>query len=358
MAKPRRRESACYKFGDLTGALADPGRAMPDPMQAYSDAARPQVAECPSPLSDDGGHAFVDRGHATDQTHERCERPRRRVCRWCPFGYLARCRATQARRCAPCAETHRRNVRLVARSGLVAPGRGEGVMLTLTAPGKGQHWDSRHDRWCPCTPPEGTDPGIFNAALPRRWNRFVQELKRMIGGNLAYFRAIETQRRGALHEHVLLTSTDPGRRLFIEIEKVRALAIRFGYGHAVRLDRVRAASGAAGYVAKYVSKSCDERPEVPWVIEATGEILRARYRPWSASRGWGLRMRDVRDAQRAWAQARSASLDTNTQIYTSAGAVVSHHFGGDTNEDTEGGEKHGTTQEGTAEVAGGSTGTE
>jgi hypothetical protein len=95
-------------------------------------------------------------------------------------------------------------------------------------------------------------------------------------------------------------------------------AIAHGYGHSIRLERVSAAGGAAGYVSKYVSKACDERAEVPWVNEATGEIMRARYRPWSASRDWGTRMATVRDVQKRWsAEQNGGSLDNKTNNYTS-----------------------------------------
>jgi hypothetical protein len=195
-------------------------------------------------------------------------------------------------------------------------GRGEQAFLTLTAPGSRQHHDTVHGGVCACTPAGGVEPGIFNAGLPRRWNRFCQALRRLHGYRFAYFRAIETQSRGALHEHVLLVCPDPARRLVLDVARLRRLAISHGYGHALRVERVRTAAGTASYVAKYVSKSADERVEVPWVDAATGETSRASYRTWSASRDWGLRMGEVVEAQRVWAREREASLDNNTQTYT------------------------------------------
>jgi hypothetical protein len=70
---------------------------------------------------------------------------------------------------------------------------------------------------------------------------------------------------------------------------------------------------AAGYVAKYVSKATDQRGEVPWdtVDSHTGEVVavpEARYRTWSASRGWGMTMKALREALRLAAQRRAAHL--------------------------------------------------
>jgi hypothetical protein len=199
-------------------------------------------------------------------------------------------------------------------------GRGEQAFLTFTAPGNRAHQDTVHGGICPCTPEGGLHPGIFNAALPKRWNRFAQALRRLHGQRFEYFRAIETQARGALHEHILIVAPDPAHKLVMSVEAVRRLAISHGYGHALRVERVSSIAGAGSYVAKYVSKSADERPDVPWLDGSTGELMRARYRTWSSSRRWGLRMREVLDAQQAWVRARQAgSLDNNTQSYTRAG---------------------------------------
>lgn len=240
-------------------------------------------------------------------------------------------------------------------SGLILPARGEPVFLTLTGPGDREHVDPRTGDPCACTRDGGVPSAEFNAGLPTRWNRFAQDLKRLLGMNVAYFRAVETQRRGCLHEHVLIVPVDPSRRMALRVGAVRALAIKHGYGHSVRLDRVHGASGAASYVAKYVSKSCDERPDVPWVDLKTGELIRARYRPWSASRNWGARMLDVRAAQRAWARARSARLDNRGESYTGAPQVhLSLSHAAETLVDPGGGESDGTSSQG-AKTAAGST---
>jgi hypothetical protein len=130
-------------------------------------------------------------------------------------------------------------------------------------------------------------------------------------GDLEFLRATECQKRGALHYHVIMWSSEP-----LDLNVLRQLAIRCGFGHEVDLSPVQPGSRKhARYVAKYVTKACDLRDEIPWVIddvdEETGEIRRlrtvGRYRTWSASRGWGLTMREVRLIARVAAQ-RAADL--------------------------------------------------
>jgi hypothetical protein len=261
-------------------------------------------------------HRFTDRG-ISHQQHPRCTRPRIRECLRCGFRALARCRSTARRVCVPCSETYRRCIWQIALSGFLIVGRGQQLFLTLTAPGSEQHADTVHGGICPCTPEGGVALPVWNAQLPRRWNRFMQALRRHVGTKLSYFRAIETQKRGALHEHVILARAD-GQPLILSAERVRQLAMQHGYGHSIRLDVVSSMGGASSYVSKYVSKACDDRPDVPWVDESTGELMRARYRPWSSSRDWGMRMRDVLAVQAAWARAHDEPLDNNTKNYTHA----------------------------------------
>lgn len=153
----------------------------------------------------------------------------------------------------------------------------------------------------------------WNASAGGRWNRLVQDLRRELGDKVEYFAAKEVQRRGALHFHVLVRSSD-GRPVALSGGVLRALAIRHGFGHSVDVQPV--APNHAAYVSKYVSKSADARHRVPWkgwghrthrdLDRATGEVTEVRtrvrtfdptYRTWSASRGWGRSMAEVRAAQ-------------------------------------------------------------
>jgi hypothetical protein len=100
------------------------------------------------------------------------------------------------------------------------------------------------------------------------------------------------------------------------LDAVRVLAIEHGYGHEVRIDRPAVSEDgrarlAAWYAAKYVSKATDDRSLIPWerrpllIDLETGEVVKqspATYKTWTASRGWGCSMKQVRAAQRLWAQ--------------------------------------------------------
>lgn len=249
------------------------------------------------------------------------------------------CGTARASKCEPCSAVYRARVGLVAGSGLVV-GR-DGLFVTLTAPGTRPH--KRPDgSLCPCTPPGGVDMAEWNASLGKRWTRFVQALDRYLGSavftygedgrqhersGLRYFKAAEVQKRGALHLHVLLRRVD-GRALAIRKKKLRRLALRHGFGHAVDVQAVQ--PGHAAYVAKYVAKSADDRHStvVPWrgskylrpgnprykvdrrsgwvVDRDTGEVIgpalrvesaQPTFRTWSASRAWGQGMAAVKAAQ-------------------------------------------------------------
>jgi len=145
-------------------------------------------------------------------------------------------------------------------------------------------------------------------------------LRREVDG-VQFFRAVEVQDgkrrsdghgRGALHLHVMTWSPTP-----LDLVQLRTLALRAGFGHSVDLAYCEPGSRrAAYYVAKYVTKACDQRDDVPWHAETidqlTGEVTRgpvtARYRTWSTSRQWGLTMAAVRAEAAAYAASRAAAL--------------------------------------------------
>jgi hypothetical protein len=200
------------------------------------------------------------------------------------------------------------------------PGPGTLFMLTVTAPGNRRHRDLTADGrpWCECTSAAGVDLAAWNGEQGTRWNRFMQALRRsgLLGPDLQYGRAVETQQRGALHEHVLVRSSVVVRSTPQLLAEVRSLAIEHGYGHEVRIDRPAVSEDgrarlAAWYAAKYVSKATDDRASIPWerrpvlVDVETGEVVKespATYKTWTASRGWGCSMKQVRAAQRLWAR--------------------------------------------------------
>lgn len=194
-------------------------------------------------------------------------------------------------------------------------------LLTVTAPGDphidktGRSGCAKGD-WCTCSPAP-VDLAEWNAGHSKRWNHLRTELSRRIDG-IAYLRAVEVQdghrggsARGALHDHVILWSpvrlhedaAVPGMGDLT----LRQLVIRCGFGHSVDVAECEPGSKrAAYYVAKYITKACDSRGEVPWLKwdGDTGEVLsdRATYRTWSSSRNWGLTMREIREFRRAAAE--------------------------------------------------------
>ena len=303
---------------------------------------------CDHDWSTTGFWSALDDEHAGPGTGLGCVQPLRLECRGCGERRRMACGTARASKCEPCAAVYRGRVGLVAGSGLVV-GR-DGLFITLTAPGTRPH--KRPDgTLCPCTPAGGVDMADWNATLGKRWNRFLRALDRYMGSaeftydegghrrerlGLRYFKAVEVQKRGALHLHVLLRRAD-GRAAAIRKKKLRRLALRFGFGHAVDVQAVQ--PGHAAYVSKYVAKSADDRHStvVPWrtmkyvkprdgrfavdkrsgwIIErSTGEVvgpaLRAEsaqptFRTWSAARAWGMGMAHVKAAQQHFVQVLSA----------------------------------------------------
>lgn len=159
---------------------------------------------------------------------------------------------------------------------------------------------------CPCTVEGGPSLGVWNASHGRRWNHFITSLRR-VAPDVQFMRGCEAQDgkrrtdglgRLGLHDHVIIRS-----RHALDERLIRRLAIRAGYGHSVSIDEMQAGSQReARYVSKYVSKSADVRWDVPWralrINVESGEmswpLVKARYRTWSASRRWGLTMKQVR----------------------------------------------------------------
>jgi hypothetical protein len=119
--------------------------------------------------------------------------------------------------------------------------------------------------------------------------------------------AVETQRRGLLHRHVLLFTDG-----VLGFREVQDLALAAGYGCVVDVEPVRSSEKAARYISKYVTKASNDRAVVPWesVDQGTGEVVgkRPTYRLWSSSRAWGVTMREIRAIQGAQARARARYL--------------------------------------------------
>ena len=235
-----------------------------------------------------------------------CDQPYRIMCLLCAELRWARCGRASSRACGPCGGRSRARVGILAGSGMIL-GR-EGVFLTLTAPSWREHFLPNGDP-CKCTGGGCADLAEWNGSLGKRWNEFVKALRRhLMTDDLQYFKAVEPQRRFALHLHVLVRRDDGP--LSISKVELRKLAMHYGFGHEVDVQGLL--PGHASYVAKYASKAADDRKDVPWrglrrferVDMTTGEIrkgtavaYRPTYRTWSASGRWGERMAEIRAAQ-------------------------------------------------------------
>ena len=253
-----------------------------------------------------------------------CECPYWLRCSLCGGMRLVRCGRPSVRSCGPCGDRNKSRVRRVAMSGYA---RGvDGLFVTLTAPSWVQHYLPNGDA-CNCTGGDCPDLASWNAGAGSRFNRLMQDLRRLLGEDVQYFKCAEVQRRGALHYHVLLRGDpDACGRPALALSKVelRRLAVSHGFGHSVDVQAVEPRHW--GYVAKYASKAAGDRLDVPWrglrwvggfryierVDTVSGECYvirvgtkereqvpsaRATYRTWSASRRFGDSMAFVRAAQ-------------------------------------------------------------
>jgi hypothetical protein len=239
-----------------------------------------------------------------------CQQPLRAVCRnGCDLTEFWRC---DSYGCEHCGELKRRRLARVVDNGAsihLANGM-TGYFVTLTAPGTAEHkrWyqGKRPSRRVACDCHDhGMSDGLWNAQESACWNRLRTAMTR--DRRVIFAGAVETQKRGMLHRHVLVFVDD-----VMLHEEVQALAIAAGYGCVVDVEPVRSAEKAARYISKYVTKASSDRAVVPWerLDLDTGEIVgrRARYRLWSSSRTWGVTMLEVRQAQSAQARARARYL--------------------------------------------------
>lgn len=246
------------------------------------------------------------------------------------------CKNHRSSLCRPCATRYGRRVESLAAHGLNGQD-GFIYALTMTAPSHREHCmkagcdadDCPHEK-CRCTPAEGLDLGEWNPCAAKMWNRFLLDFERHYGERPAYFRAVEVQDgkrtadgvgRQALHFHVLLRT-----QVSLSTKTLRKLAVDNGFGHELKLDTLPPGSRAAArYVAKYVTKSCNERDDVPWIIdlvdpetfEVTHEQAPATFRAWSQSKNWGTTMAAICvDVRRRW---ELAEQDRQTAAHLAAG---------------------------------------
>lgn len=259
-----------------------------------------------------------------------CDSPLRAVCVSCGHTEAWRCNSHRASRCVPCSWRYRRLVSRVAQEN--PSGLPHLYLLTVTAPsGGGSHPRWHRNEWghqpsprpvCSCSD-DLVSLGDWNASAGRRWNTLRGNLRRL-EPRLEFFRAVEPQKRGALHLHVIVAS--PSQLDPLEVQRLARAA---GFGCVMDLAVVEAGSRRhAYYVAKYVTKAADSRADVPWVADVvdreTGEIDRRAtmptYRTWSSSHGWGLTMRALKAGIAADRARRLARMPD--ALETATGAVL------------------------------------
>lgn len=279
--------------------------AAPDRVPDDSPGIKPYTPIC---LASRHGHSVSVLGYLPGRTFAgvACDRPLHLGCvSGCGLQWVTTCKSPRADLCVPCSARYRRRLRRIVHHGLSRPGR-RLYVLTLTAPGVVEHgmWDPGWKRGSrpPCDCHRAPSVDRWNAGASGMWNH-LRTLLRREHPSAQFFRATEVQNRGALHYHVPLT-LDPDD--FLDVLMVQRWAVAAGFGCTLYLDDRPSIGATASYVAKYVTKASGERDAVPWTREVvdmtTGEVetqTRPTYRTWSASRGWGLTMRECKDASRA-----------------------------------------------------------
>ena len=268
-----------------------------------------------------------------------CDRPVQFLCgNGCGFKAVKSCNSGRGSKCGPCSNRNRLKVRRIATDGLLSRcSWGNQYLVTFTAPGSSvEHlqwvmgWDGKTPRpICGCERHLEDGMGRWNASAAKRWNRLRGGLRRL-HPELVYWRGVEIQDgkrckkgcegRGAIHYHTLMHTLNP-----LDPEQVQALAMAAGFGCVVDVEILKPGdTRAATYASKYVSKSTDQRGEVPWetLDTKTGElevVVDARYRTWSASQDWGLTMKVINQAIRDAARKRAAILRESPSLATELG---------------------------------------
>jgi hypothetical protein len=248
-----------------------------------------------------------------------CAQPLRVVCRDCGFQTFWRCDCSSAEKCPDCAERRRKLIaRLVDLGTTQRLGTGYTYFLTLNGPGENDHRRWRQGKGgndrpeCDCHRVwETMRKGDWNKQESACWNRLRTSLSRLSQGSLTYIGAVETQKRGVLHRHLVINMNRP-----LLPGEVGPLAMAAGYGCVHDLQVIQSAQKAAWYISKYVTKSSGDRGNVPWradvVDEETGEIqvmeTTPTFRTWSAAQSWGFTLKGLKDIARVQARARANHL--------------------------------------------------
>lgn len=266
----------------------------------------------------------------------KCARPNSFYCVSCGKQDFGRCKSSRKSQCRHCASIYRGEVEDVVAAGLQAHfakrdryAARSAYFLTITAPGDTPHCGNvKHLRKgrgcmaggngaqcfeCACTPKEfcPLDVAGWHRSLTKRFSHLIQAGRRgewvpegrRVPVRFEYVKVAEGQKRGALHFHFLITSPDGGS-FYLNGKAFRESAMAHGFGHASNVQPVKPGGGGQElggvprYLAKYVSDSADDRPDVPWRDEKDNPCP-GRFRTWSRSGGWGATMSGIRAARRS-----------------------------------------------------------
>lgn len=150
-------------------------------------------------------------------------------------------------------------------------------LIVVTAPGEdgGLTWDKskcHHPPGVKCSGTRGCQVELtlaveWNKSAPARWsqlheaaaNRVRRRLTKLTGcGSFRVIvRAWEPQRRGVLHQNVLVPTNTPRQHHAAKLyrEALSELAPRYGFGFVSQRAAVKGALHGARYMAKYIAKS-------------------------------------------------------------------------------------------------------
>jgi hypothetical protein len=261
-----------------------------------------------------------------------CDRPHKMVDVHTRSHHLARCKSARPSKCGPCSEVKRADIAAIGRSGWIDKPTDAAFFCTVTPPGaKVLRWDRalcHHSLDVRCSGNIGcqvdaNDLARWHHDIGKRWSRVVEDLRRELNPGqtslplaeravqVEYMRTWEPQQRQALHGHAMMrvSGVCSSKRFSAAL---KAAAIRHGFGpqtdvQVVNITDQRLAARAAGYIAKYNTKSADALPVVRR-LDGNGVISYGGIRSWSASWNWGDTMRGIHERRCQWAAAHSAQV--------------------------------------------------
>ena len=232
-----------------------------------------------------------------------CQKPNYLRCFICLDLQPISCGATWKHMCEPCARKWRSQQCERLSTGL--KNIASWLEIALTRPGKLEFpWDKskcNHGEFEECSGTKGckveeADMAISNTEMSNDFNRWLEDVRRLFGSQVQYAKVYETQARGLLHAHVLLTGLPmwPVKRLSKELKR---LARKHNFGKQTKINRVvgdspRDRARAVAYVTKYLTKGS----ELTYTVnKKTGEIRKGGYWRLSASRKFAPSLRRIKE---------------------------------------------------------------